>query len=358
MARRTNERQRDMKYKHYISEAAIVLGTVIILAWFMIPRFLAAQNINTPRNFPDPVFRTAVEKLMGVEPGGRFTTKEAEERSKSHSILDWKNSKITSIKGIEFLPYMQYLSFEDNRIEEIDLSKNLELRHLSLANNRLKKIDLSANSKIINLSLSGNQLSEIQLDTLSELGTLSCSNNQLTELDLSHCPKITTLSCNSNRIKELALDSQTELHFLYCSNNELEELNLSKNLLLGSVDCSHNRLKSLLLPLYIQTEREFEFLILKCSYNILTELTLDAYPYLGELSAENNRFQSVPQLLHLPRLGYVNLQGNLLSEDDCEEIGRLRERLGEVLYTDEGPTKKGFEFEPQANGVNILCGTE
>ena len=65
------------KAKYIVLEAVLVLFTLSILLWIFIPRFLESQNINTPENFPDPVVRAAVEKFMGVEPGGYFTKRQA-----------------------------------------------------------------------------------------------------------------------------------------------------------------------------------------------------------------------------------------------------------------------------------------
>lgn len=48
--------------------AALVLT---IAYWYTLPLFTQAQSFNTEENFPDPRFRKAVEKFMGVEPGGQ-----------------------------------------------------------------------------------------------------------------------------------------------------------------------------------------------------------------------------------------------------------------------------------------------
>ncbi len=55
-------------------DIASAFKTTVFLLFFLFPiADSLPQNINTPDNFPDPNFRTAVEVFMRVESGDEFT---------------------------------------------------------------------------------------------------------------------------------------------------------------------------------------------------------------------------------------------------------------------------------------------
>ena len=143
------------KRRWLLVEVCGVMVALAVLYAQVVPLFLQHQSINTPRHFPDPNFRAAVERFMEVEPGGHFTRSEAAERS---GALDCMNREIQNLDGIEYFP----------RITGLHCSRN-----------RLTKLDVSTNTK---------------------LETLDCSENALTTLDLSHNPNLTGLWCDGNRM--------------------------------------------------------------------------------------------------------------------------------------------------------------
>ena len=103
------------KTKLVLIELTIASVVVGVLAWITIPRFLAAQNINTPQRFPDPNFRAVVERFMDVQPGGRFTGCQAAAKS---GVLRCPNRNIKEMKGIEHFRGITGLNCEKNQLTE------------------------------------------------------------------------------------------------------------------------------------------------------------------------------------------------------------------------------------------------
>ena len=94
---------------------------------------------------------------------------------------------------------MQKLSCWDNRLTELDVSKNTELTYLKCSYNRLTELDVSKNT---------------------ELTYLDCSYNRLTELDVSQNTKLTELYFVSNKITSLQADNCTNLTVIFTGSNK------------------------------------------------------------------------------------------------------------------------------------------
>lgn len=79
-------------------EIGVVVAVLFLLVWIIMPKFLGAQNINTPRTFPDDYMRAAVERLMGVGEFEPITRNQLEEKS---GVLAITNSH--NFQGLEKL---------------------------------------------------------------------------------------------------------------------------------------------------------------------------------------------------------------------------------------------------------------
>ena len=119
-------------------------------------------NINTPFNFPDPNFRSAIENFMGVVPDGIITAREAAEKTGN---LICANQNISYMTGIDFFPSVDGIFCN---------------------NNQLTTLDISSATSLIVLSCNDNQLVNLEIHYASDLAQLDCSNNQLTNLDITH----------------------------------------------------------------------------------------------------------------------------------------------------------------------------
>ncbi|MFH1741753.1 MAG: hypothetical protein ABIH23_22335 [bacterium] len=76
-----------------------------------------AQNINTAQNFPDPNFRTAVERFMRVTPGGEFTAAQAAEKT---GRLAWCEQRdIMDMTGLEYFTGITQLNCSGNSLSHL-----------------------------------------------------------------------------------------------------------------------------------------------------------------------------------------------------------------------------------------------
>ena len=135
----------------------------------------------------------------------------------------------TSLKGIEYLEYLEKLVCSSNRISSLDLTANKKLEYVSLPGGLLTSLTLPA--------------------TIKEL---ACSNNQLATLDLSMCPDIKTIDCSNNALTSLNLPTRAPLTFLQCQNNRLTSLKMP-NAPVESLYCYCNKIKGEALTEFINS---------------------------------------------------------------------------------------------------------
>lgn len=282
-------------------EALAVIAILIVSLILSIPKFLNAQsNINTPQNFPDPNFRRLIESYMGVQPGGKFSTREA--ASKKSQLIAMGGS-IESVKGIEFFTGLEELQLEKCDIETLDISKNVNLLILSCRLNLLKELDVSKNPK---------------------LWIITCTGNLLTSLDVTHNPNLRHLECSVNQITNLNLSNNPELRWLDASNNRLESLNLSYNTRMEHLDLSNN-------PIYYDPNQEI-------------------IPQLQRISIEKNQFQKIPNLSKITTLRYLDVRNNPLTLETQPSLSELEKRIGVATfsapYGNRSYLQSGFAFQP------------
>ncbi len=87
-------------------------------------------------------------------------------------IMDLSNNKISDIRPLAGLSYLEELNLSDNQIGSIDTLSNLQnLKRLYLSNNRLDDVSpLLLLNKLEYVELSGNNISEGQITELKEVG--------------------------------------------------------------------------------------------------------------------------------------------------------------------------------------------
>jgi len=227
--------------KHGI-ELGIVLCVMGLLVIYITPKFLRAQNINTPENFPDPNFRKAIQEMMGVEPGERITLEQA------YAVTDTifpRTLLIEDITGIEYFPNIKELNLRGHMVRELQLSgfHNLEelicpanalteldlsdlpkLKKLNCRENQIKHLDVSHNPLLEDVNCQNNLLESITFGDHPNLHSLDVHNNSIQKLDPSNFVQLKTLNCDGNLLKQLDVSKNHQLQFLYCCQNDLEEL--------------------------------------------------------------------------------------------------------------------------------------
>jgi len=263
--------------------------------------------------FPDSKFRRVVNEF-DVDGNGKLSKTELQKVE----YMDCNEKDIQSLKGIEYFTGLQYLYCENNQLEELDLSKNMNLIHLSCGYNRIKSLDLTSNKKLESLScydnpeyveeekravgkgalesidvsgceklnmmdISGNKVSDLRLNGASGLVELQCQCNYLKELDLSAAKNLHFVDCSSNDLPSLDVSKLPELETLFCDTNALTKLDVTHNPLLKALHCFENNLASLDLSKNLALKSVY------CFSNQLTELDLSKAQCLQCCSTYDNK---------------------------------------------------------------------
>ena len=257
---------------------SIVLCLVMVFS--LLPFTASAASSGTPineMNFPDPVFREYVLKIVG-------SSVLTDEKARQIEVLDvsddnikkvlGKRDPITSLRGIRYLRYVKDLNCSGQELK--------------------KTLNLEQNSRVEKLNCSGNQLTDLWFHTGSSLRYLDCSVNQFTALNLSKNPELTELSCSVNQFTALNLSKNPELTELSCSNNKLTSLDLSANTKLQQINASSNKLTALdvrqlpeLTHLYLWANHDLKSI--DVSKNTKLEFLSVSHCKLTSLNVSNNR---------------------------------------------------------------------
>lgn len=119
---------------------------------------------------------------------------------------------------------------------KLDLGSFASLKSVSFNNNAITELDVTKCTKLQKLLCNGNQLTKLDVTKCSELINLQCNKNQLSALDVTQCATLETLWCNRNQITSLDMSKSTELVNLYCDRNSLTELDLTNCTKLETVE--------------------------------------------------------------------------------------------------------------------------
>ena len=119
---------------------------------------------------------------------------------------------------------------------KLDLGSFASLKSVSFNNNAITELDVTKCTKLQKLLCNGNQLTKLDVTKCPELINLQCNKNQLSALDVTQCATLETLWCNRNQITSLDMSKSTELVNLYCDRNSLTKLDLTNCTKLETVE--------------------------------------------------------------------------------------------------------------------------
>ena len=272
-----------------------------LVALLSMTHAMADVEINET-NFPDANFRSyLLSQNYDYDGDGLITDYEIA----NVTFIGVSDMNISSLKGIEFLTALTYLSCDNNQLTSLDLSKNTALTYLSCDNNQLTSLDLSKNTALTTLSCGNNQLTSLDLSKNTALTGLSCGNNQLTTLDVSKNTALTTLSCDNNQLTTLDVSKNTALKTLYCDNNQLTTLNVSGLPALHTLSCIGNQLTTLdisgCISLGADIENSTERGKLVCALNKIKGASMDAL------------IASLPNISGMLYVIYFENEGNVMT---------------------------------------------
>ena len=192
-------------YNNYLKDVDFSYLDLELEYCTLTPQYSAESLITlNQENFPDETFRKYLANSFDTNNTGKIMVDDV-------TKLSVDNLGIKSLKGVELLTNVTYLSCDGNGLTDLDVSKNTALTILSCADNKLEKLDLANNTKLQRLYCYSNSLSQLDVTGLTDLVALSCAFNKLTALDVSKNVKLTELICFNNKIATLDVGSNLSL---------------------------------------------------------------------------------------------------------------------------------------------------
>ena len=251
---------------------------------------------------PDPVFKAWLVKHHDTDGDGEISLAEA----RDVSVISCKEGKgARSLKGIEAFTSLYSLEWENDLLEELDLSQNDRLVWLHLNRNKLRSVVLPKSTRLKDfwaednyldsmdfsgfpnlqaVSMARTPLKKLILPENSQIEDLWLYDAELREIDLSGCPLLRSLIIHGNLLSELNVSSCRHLRHLHCWGNNLIRLDLTGLTELEDLQCAQNDFFSYGLDLSDCSRLQS----LYCNEDRLRDLDLSAHPLLKELGCYDN----------------------------------------------------------------------
>lgn len=182
------------------------------------------------------------EKLIsqGIDTDGIVNQKILKTDAEKVEKLSLYSAGISSLSGIEGFINLKRLYADANKLQTIDVSKNVLLDTISLISNDLTEVKgLSKATNLTWLSLSWNLFTEFTLDN-ENVKNFLMDHNRLTSLDVVNAPKLESAILNINEIPSLDFSNSPLLKVLNFSANKVKTINFDNNLDLEYIYCSSN----------------------------------------------------------------------------------------------------------------------
>ena len=127
----------------------------------------------------------------------------------------------------------------ENRLTNLDVSKNTELIYLSCRNNNLTTLDVTACTQLEQLYCQNSPLlEELLLNDCSALKIIYCDHSALTSLNVEGCVSLFHFFCNDNQLSETALnDLFDSLHNITLTDEKIIDVSINP----GTATCDVNK---------------------------------------------------------------------------------------------------------------------
>jgi hypothetical protein len=296
---------------------------------------MKTEKIDITEKFIDGNFRECVYEIIdkkSPEPIFDCDVKEIVE-------LNLLKKDISGLNGIEYFTALKVLNCGQNKITEIDVSKNKALTVLDCANNNLEYLDVFKNLELRELDFWNNNLEKIDISQNLKLEKLDCGcNSRLTSIDISKHILLTSYRCDecnsfksidvskntalktllfhSTRVKGIDVSNNPDLEELHCCYCGLKTVDVSKNPVLKWLSVDSNQLKTIDLSKNTKLRR------FNCDFNNIVELDLSKNIKLKSLDCSQNK---VSKLDLSKNAELVDLQccGNMLTKIDISKNLKL-----------------------------------
>ncbi len=201
--------------------------------------------------------------------------------------INWTDKKLADTLNLGRCTSLTELRCAENKITNLDVTKNTALTHLIYYLNQLTNLDVTKNTALIYLDGCNNSLTGLDVTKNTALITLGCSDNQLTNLDVSKNTALIVLVCYNNQLTNLDVTKNTALTLLSCSQNQLTNLDVSKNIALRELHCYANQLTNL------DVSKNTALTSLYCNNNQLTNLDITKNTALTKLNCSDNKLTNL-----------------------------------------------------------------
>ena len=312
--------------------------------------FLAAGQLTS---IPDPNFEQALVDL-GIDTDGQVNGTVATNDISSVKTLDVSSRDIQNLSGIQDFSLLEDLSCSDNRIQNLSVRDNLELRTLRISHNLISEINVSDNVKLEEFYADDNLISNLNVRSNTNLKVLDCSFNLLQVLNVTDNFRLERLLFASNSISEIDLYENPYLYYLDISDNPLTFIILFNLIRLKEFHAEHN---DLLTRIDFNQTHVLEYIschdnenlatiqligtlalkYLNCSNNQLTELDLSQNEFLESLYCQGNKISSL-DLSQNQSLAFLHCHQNQLEDLNLKNgqnglmTGGQTEFEGEIQY--------------------------
>jgi len=163
----------------------ILTGTALVIsAVFILTRCEKDEFSFNPEDsvyLPDTTFLNVLIN-EGIDANGDSLI--SFEEAAAVTVLRIDRQEITFLAGIEMFVNLDTLSCQNNKLIDLDVSKNKSLKLLYCGNNELTSLDVSKNTHLGSLSCRNNPLMEIDVSNNTALEYLGCAGCELTALDV------------------------------------------------------------------------------------------------------------------------------------------------------------------------------
>lgn len=229
----------------------IIFSVLVVITNISYSCFKKNEPSPVYAEIPDVNFKAYLKTIVPLSftPDGKFISNHPSVVS-YNELMSINRKDITSLSGIQYFTSLKKLHCSDNKITNLDLSKNLALEEIDCSYNGLTKLDLGKNLNLIRLECYRNKLISIDVSFNTKLEWLNCYNNQLNNLDVSKNEALKRIYCSFNQIKTLDLNKNVNLTTLECYRNDLTTLIINKETkslklyIDNSIKCCHPSIKA------------------------------------------------------------------------------------------------------------------
>ena len=251
---------------------------------------IIANTYKTPANkaFTDQNFYNCVIDEYNYENFTKlpYTTSLTNEQLKTIETLHCSGEDIESVEGISFITNLTDLIIGGEKIANIDVSKNINLKELWV-HGKLTNLDVSKNTNLEKLFVSNNQLTTLDVTNNVNLKELWVDGNKLTNLDVSKNTNLEKLYAYSNSLVNINLEKNVNLIELWINYNKLINLDVANNINLVSLHVEGNQLKNL------KIGNNNKLTKLSAGYNELNSLDVSGIINLTNLNLSANNLVSL-----------------------------------------------------------------